>query len=577
MAEARRLPLSGLRADLLGLLVVVLGNPVLREVGVAVRRYDLPDVSAYATLARVMAGEGLLYLKSWGFVDQAVILPPLLPALMAFAGVFTDDPLRAGAWVSGLSALGAGAVFYALSSRLANRVVAVAVTLGIQTGYAYYDFAFTGITESLFTFVTGLTLLALLRCCERGGLRSGVALGLCCALALMARKAGAFVVGGVAIWIVVAALWDRRPLRDAVWRRGAFVVAGTLLIFGPYAVALYAQAGQHPMQPRFRMGEYVVGTDDPAVIAEIEEIQAGNVGAQYRKIRKSRRAMRKLLPDASEMYGALSPMPGAEPHEGTVLGHVLGDALAAPTAIFERLGKNLGRLRKAVGWPLFALFLATSLSPLLARMRWRIPSRRWLLPVFLWTYLLGVSIVTDLLDRYVVVLVPFVAIQCAAEVFALAALASARRIVATVATLAIVGGALALQPRNFTAVPTERLPVAKLAPYAYLRAQLPPGVPVFAAAPLDALLLGAGYRALPNAPLDRTVRYAKNTGVEWLVVTSLGHDRQQVKLYEYGWYLIPSVKRDALVAPWLEKRAQAGKARYTLYRIRDAAPGRREQ
>jgi hypothetical protein len=47
------------------------------------------------------------------------------------------------------------------------------------------------------------------------------------------------------------------------------------------AVVLAAQTGQHPLQPRFRMGEYVVGTDDPAVIAEIARINEANVGADY--------------------------------------------------------------------------------------------------------------------------------------------------------------------------------------------------------------------------------------------------------------------------------------------------------
>jgi len=33
---------------------------------------------------------------------------------------------------------------------------------------------------------------------------------------------------------------------------------------------------------------------------------------------------------------------------------------------------------------------------------------------------------------------------------------------------------------------------------------------------------------------------------------------------------MPSAKRDVLVAPWFEKRAQVGNGRYTLYRLRES-------
>ncbi|MBW2400224.1 MAG: glycosyltransferase family 39 protein [Deltaproteobacteria bacterium] len=504
----------GLRSDLLCILLVVLGNPVLWKIGVALQAYNAPDASAYGSLSRVMASDGLLYLKSWGYTDQGLILPPLLPAMMAVVGVFTDDPLRAGAWVSGLSALICGVALYLLLSRLSNRVVAVVVILGVQTGYHFYYFAFAPLSEALFTMVAAWTLVALLCCSEHGSLRSGIVVGLCCALVLLSRKAGLFVAGASALWLVVAAFWNREVPRGAVLKRGACVAAGMLLIVGPYAAVLYAQTGQHPLQPRFRMGDYVVGTDDPAVIAEIEAIQAGNVGAKYRKIYRSRRAMRKLLPDGSEMYAALSPMPGSAREESSVVGRILGDAAGAPVAIFERLWNNVGRLRSAVGWPMFALFLVTSISPLAHRARSPIPSRRFLLPLFIWTYLVGVSIVTDLLDRYVVVVIPFVVLQGAAEVHALAGLVSARRFVATAVALVLVGAALVARPRHYTRVRLQRTPVAKLAPYAALRAHLPPGAPVLAAAPLDALLLGASYRALPNARLDLVARYAHKTGVD---------------------------------------------------------------
>jgi len=281
--------------------------------------------------------------------------------------------------------------------------------------------------------------------------------------------------------------------------------------------------------------------------------------------------MRKLLPDGSEMYGALSPKPGAAGDDRSVVARVLGDALESPLAIFERLRTNLGRVRTVIGWPLFALFLVTSVSPLVQRARSQIPSRRFMLPLFVWTYLFGISVVTDALDRYVVVIVPFLVIQCAAEVFALAAFVSARRFAATAATIGLVGAAFVARPLHYGLVPLKRMPIEELQPYAQLRAKFPPGASVLSVSQLDALLLGANFRALPNATVDQIARYARKTDVEWLVVAGLGHNRHQVNLYEYRWYLLPSRVRDALIGRWFAKRAQTDDGRYTLYQLRRAA------
>jgi hypothetical protein len=354
---------AGFGADFFCAVLVVLGNPVLYRLGGGILATSAPDASAYASLGRLMASDSLLYLRSWGTVDQGVILPPLLPAFVALGSAWSDDPLQVGAWVSGIAALVAGVAFYTLLSRLGNRVVAVAVVLAAQTGRDYFFYAFAPLTESLFTAVAAWTLVLLLCFGERDRLTHGIVLGLSCALVLLARKTGVFVVGACFVWIVLAPLWERCFAFRNVTRRAALVVAGFLVLLGPYSALLYAQTGQHPLQPRFRMGEYVVGTDDPAVIAEIARINEANVGADYATIYRSRRLMRRLLPDGSEMYEALSPPPGGTTDSAAVVHRVLGEAVAQPGAIFRRLWRNAGHLQGALGWPLFALFLASSMSP----------------------------------------------------------------------------------------------------------------------------------------------------------------------------------------------------------------------
>jgi hypothetical protein len=194
---------------------------------------------------------------------------------------------------------------------------------------------------------------------------------------------------------------------------------------------------------------------------------------------------------------------------------------------------------------------------------------------FAWTYLVCVSVVTDLRDRYVVILVSFVALQCAVEVYALASRALPRRGVATVVSVLLVVGGFAGMPRNFSSVQFDSNYGEWVAPYAELRRHVAAGDAVFAAAPLDALLLGASYRALPNSGLEQLVRYAHKTGVRWVVVVDLPHNLLQVEGYEESWYLLPGRRRDAFVSDWLEKRADIGRGRYALYRIRGIWPGRR--
>jgi hypothetical protein len=186
---------------------------------------------------------------------------------------------------------------------------------------------------------------------ERDRLALGIGLGLGCALVLLTRKAGVFAVGACFVWIVLAPLWERRFAFRSVARSTALVLAGFLVLFGPYSALLYAQTGQHPLQHRFRMGEYVVGTDDPAVIAEIARINEANVGADYLTIYRSRRLMRKLLPDGSEMYGALWPPPGSTTESSPLVHRVIGEAVAQPGGIVRRLRRNAGHLQGALRWP----------------------------------------------------------------------------------------------------------------------------------------------------------------------------------------------------------------------------------
>lgn len=556
-----------LRADLLGAALVVLANPVLYSLPEGIHRYTLPDASAYGALARGLSSGFRLFLEGWIHVDQGLVLSPLFPALVALGSVFDDDLLRVGTHVSALAALGTGLAIYVLVSRLANRIVGLVTALAIQTGSTYFFYAFAPLTESLFILTNALTLVFLSRFLASGRPALGVGLGLCCALVFLSRKIGALVLGFCLLWICIDWVWRRQAGLGGLGRRLALVIASALLLLAPYAVLLYAQTGEHPLQDRFRMGRYTVTNDAPEVRAEIERVLARREAGDYRAIWRSRRQLRRLLPDASEQYGSLVPPAGrADPRLG--VRRIATKAFRATTALPQRLLENANHLRREIGGPLFALFVLTSATPLLLLIFESVPPERFLVAGFVWTYLAGLSLATDMLARYSVVMIPFAMAHTSVELYALASRVRSPSWLTTMACSLLVATGAAAMPEHFDSVKLEKNYQQKLAPYAVLREHVRAGEAVFAASPLDAFLLGATYRALPNDTLEQVVRYARKTGVHWLVVADVKRNRREIRAYQHHWYLLPRREHERLAASLLEKRAEAGRGRYTLYWIR---------
>jgi hypothetical protein len=274
--------------------------------------------------------------------------------------------------------------------------------------------------------------------------------------------------------------------------------------------------------------------------------------------------MRKLLPDASETYEALMPPPWEEKSDSVPV-RVLLEALDDPLAVPGRLRANLSHLRGVLGDPLIVFFLLCSMTPLIHRAFRPIPPERFLVAGFAWTYLAAVSIVTDLLPRYAVIVAPFATLQVAIELYALASARSRHRIAAAAVVAAILGVAAAAAPTHFDAV---RLSYKwRGTAYSELREHVRPGEPVFSLLPYDAFLLGATYRALPDAPLKQVARYARKTGVRWILISYRLESLEQISMYKHRWYFLRSDQRDAIFAPTLIKRAEARRGRTALYHI----------
>jgi hypothetical protein len=161
-----------------------------------------------------------------------------------------------------------------------------------------------------------------------------------------------------------------------------------------------------------------------------------------------------------------------------------------------------------------------------------------MLSAWVWFYILAVSLITDLVSRYIIVALPFMLLHIAMEICALASMVAIlrapwRRIVLCAALMMPPPSALSFRTawskfdRAYSADPAAYVP---------LREFIREGDMVFSPTPLDAHLLGAGYRTLPDDSLDRVATYAEHTGVKWLIVARRWHNRRQIKLYDHQWY-----------------------------------------
>jgi hypothetical protein len=525
------------RADLACLAILVAANPILLSFGAGVLHVDSPDAIAYATLGKEMVTNAALYIASWGHVDVGLILPPVFPLLIGLGSFFSDDLLRLASWISSASLILAAIPFALLIRESTGRIIAVVAALLIPIG-SMFLYAFAPLTEALFVLLIALALVGLCRAIKSGETRSTVATGLLCGLAFLTRPVGLFLLAFVLIWVAATAAVERRERGRSIARQLAAVLAGFLLVSGPWAIALFSQTGQHPLERTFRMGTYSVSSEDPVVRGEIRQIREASEKGDYGSIYRGRRSMRKLLPDATEMYLRLAPSSSDSDVERSGVEKTLHKIVTQPFAVFGRLLGNTRSLQQISGIWLFTLFVITTLTPLLTRRKGPPWPRRTLLSAWVWFYILSISLITDLISRYVVVVLPFLLLHVAMELHALASMVPVLRVPWRRTVLC---AALLIPAANPSLIPIIRASVRNaytVAPgfYAPLREHIQEGDAVFAPGPLDAFLLGAGFRILPDDTLEKVAAYARHTGVKWLVVSRSWHNGRQIELYDHQWY-----------------------------------------
>jgi len=211
-----------------------------------------------------------------------------------------------------------------------------------------------------------------------------------------------------------------------------------------------------------------------------------------------------------------------------------------PGQVAARFVTNLGHARTSVGIGVLLMFFLA-----VAAGAWRVATKHGeiydLVPgAFVLGYLVALALVSDLIDRYVFVTLPFMLVQVSVELSRLAGLLSisSRRIaVLTTIQVALVGVAL-IQPHGWQDVSlSTRPPIFDSTEGREFGAVLSYGSPVFALSPMDAYAAGGKFRILPNDELSKVAGYGRKTGVELLVVRHNPDSLGEAELHDRAsWY-----------------------------------------
>lgn len=271
----------------------------------------------------------------------------------------------------------------------ANRWIALAATLLVQVNFCYAYVAMKPLAEAVFWLVLACYLLLLLRLLRGdGGTRKGLSIltGLSCSLVFLSKQIGGLLIVHMIALLLFTALTRSGGERTARLKGLMWRLAGWCLVVLPYSAVIFHQTDHHPLRQQFRKGKYRIAVADPEVRDEIARIKAlpeKDYGMLYAK----RRLMRRLLPNASDMYSFAET--------GDVKGPgLMGDLMKVfedPKAHAERVLSNFMSLRDPLGSFLLYLFLVSCVSPFFVKSEARGLAERILLPSLILLYLTGYS------------------------------------------------------------------------------------------------------------------------------------------------------------------------------------------
>ena len=528
--------------DLLSLIPIIAINPITYYIDTS-RRIFSPDAIAYITMGRDLFKTALLYIPGWGHIDNGLILPPLYPFLIACGNLFSRESLKVAEYVSCMSMLLASIPIFLYLRTHTNRIIAILSVILIQVNFFYLATAMLPLSEAVFLFTISLTLYLML-VLYSGSRANGflaLALGLSSALVFFARQIGMTMFIFLTMTHLLKFLVSK-PRNLAFLKNLVLLWIGFLILVVPYTFTLFHQTGQIFDKQSFRLGRYVVASEDVPRSAELEKLRELEAST-YRQLYLKRRLARKLLPDSSEMHGHLY----SEKDLSHFLKRIFSNVLH-PKEYLSNFLKNITFLKEPLGTIILCLFLAFCITPLLVKSKKVTVSKRLFLPGFIVFYLVLLSCISEgTVGRYVYILFPLVLTHMSVEVFILLDdLSYVRKKIVFMASFALFFVLVfTLTPRTFRGLRVYSKISEEGNPYRVCKKCLNEGEAVFTLLPISAYLAGASFRVLPNDSLEKVARYGKRTRVKWLLVDRTGVTAVERAPYTNAqWYWKASLERD---------------------------------
>jgi hypothetical protein len=534
--------------DLFCIVFVLFMNPVSHFINFSLNVFS-SDTIAYATMARDLFTKGLLYIPCWGHIDTGLILPPLYPFLIACGRFFSPETLNVAEYVSSLCALIFSVLIFLYLKKITNRIIAVVTLIPIQINCYYFVTGMIPLSETTFWLTLSGTLYLILiinNDHEKERKLTAFLAGLACCLVFLSRQIGIIVI--VFTGIICVLQWLSAPGKERKIVAGniRFILLGLLIILLPYTAILYYQTGESPLTQGFRKHNYMVTVKDPEILKEIKEYRTlppelltqikSAPNSDYGIIYAERRRMRKLLPDASEMYSYIIMEEDERPG-------YLKKAFSSfknPKDYLSRFHNNIIHLDGPLGFLLITLFFILCFSPFLLKSNKIKFLNRVLLPFFIIFYIIIISLLTDKIDRYIYILFPFCLMHISIELYicfnAIMDILRVKRFSNIILPVSIFSIILLTTPNFFTAFDVIPKAGRMESEYDYFK-KYTNRDPVFSLGPYYSYIAGGSFRILPDDSLDKVCIYGKKTGVRWLLIVRTPSIAGELKFYNNSqWY-----------------------------------------
>jgi hypothetical protein len=527
--------------DVLAIVALLLLHPVLYNLDSS-RGYFPPDAVLYIDFAENFLANGLLYVESF-VAGSGKILPPLYPLLILIGNFFVDDFLISSELVSSVAVIAVSLVSYFIIRQLGNPFYAFLGALAIQLNYQLNLWAITPLTEATFVLVLALTLWVVLRVIRTRGVVWSLLLGAMLALIFFTRQVGIILVPFFLLVVFIAA-----PRRFHL--HSFSVLAGLALLLLPYVLVVQEQGNRlgadlSAFEPHWSMRQGVsiedVDTDTLEYVRGLRNTQLEGYEAVY----VQRRLFRQLLPDSTAMLSEIEFGSSEVTQNG--ISKWLNLVWKSREGLGKRLLANAKFLYESVGFTVFTAFFITLLTPLLIDRNSETLLSRYLIGGFVIYYLIALSMLTGLVDRYVEILAPLVLLHVFRET---AWLLRHRRLsiknwsVAPVFFVLAVSACVLLLPKNYSDVQSRPKGTLEQMGESNFRQFIDQGEPVFSIGPYHAYVAGGTWRALPNDSLEKIAKYAAHTGVRWLVVVHKPQPEVSAYKLAKNWYLDKSLLRE---------------------------------